>query len=170
MGSTFFGLNGPDTFISIKSTTYNGVRNPDCNVRSFTQSVNKKTYVPGAEHYLPDDFLDSLNSEDRQMLTVQMASLPEVTAKALGGMLREQLNRGRLGNPAGWLFSMLRRARNGELKLSDETTKSGTAGGSARLPETRKIPQANLPIMPASRPSQEQVRAMIASIRRKVSN
>ena len=161
---------GPESGPSLKSTTYTGVRNPDCNVRSFTQSVNKKTYVPGAEHYLPDDFLDSLNSEDRQMLTVQMASLPEVTAKALGGMLREQLNRGRLGNPAGWLFSMLRRARNGELKLSDEMTKSGTAGGSARLPETRKIPQANLPIMPASRPSQEQVRAMIASIRRKVSN
>ncbi len=92
---------GQESGLSDKSTTYTGVRNPDCNVRSFTQSVNKKTYVPCGNHHLPDDFLNGLNSEDRNMLTSQMASLPEVIAKALAGMLQEQLQRGKLGNPAG---------------------------------------------------------------------
>lgn len=32
----------PESGLSLKSSTYTGVRNPDCNVRSFTQSVNKK--------------------------------------------------------------------------------------------------------------------------------
>lgn len=161
-------IPGPDSGPSDKSTSYTGVRNPDCNVRSFTQSVNKKTYVPCENHYLPDDFLNGLNSEDRHMLTSQMASLPEVVAKALAGMLQEQLNRGKLANPAGWLFSMLRRARNGELKLSDETSKRDAAGEPLRMTETRKVPPANLPVMPTSRPSPEDVRAMISAIRNKI--
>ncbi|STQ14877.1 Uncharacterised protein [Enterobacter cloacae] len=109
----------PESGLSLKSTSYTGVRNPDCNVRSFTQSVNKKTYVPGGEHFLPDDFVNGLNSDDRQMLTTQMASLPEAVAKTLADMLREQLRLGRLNNPVGWLFTMLRRARSGELNLPE---------------------------------------------------
>ncbi len=65
---------------------------------------------------------------------------------------------------------MLCRARNGELKLNDETTKRDTDVEPARLMEAHKVPLANLPAMPVSRPSQEEVKAMIASIRRKVSN
>ncbi|MEQ4973864.1 STY4528 family pathogenicity island replication protein [Enterobacter cloacae] len=158
----------PENGLSTKSTAYTGVRNSDCNVRSFTHSVNKKTYVPGGEHFLPDDFLNGLNSEDRQMLSTQMASLPETMAKALGDMLREQQTRGRLNNPVGWLFSMLRRARSGELKLSEDTVPSGSGGKASCPADVRTVPSVSFPVPPANRPSQEQVRAMIAAIRQKV--
>ncbi|EPS4527421.1 helix-turn-helix domain-containing protein [Citrobacter koseri] len=164
-------LQSPENGLSTKSNTYTGVRNSDCNVRSFTHSVNKKTYVPGGERFLPDDFLNSLNSEDRQMLSTQMALLPETMAKALADMLREQLTRGRLNNPVGWMFSMLRRARSGELKLSEDTVPAGSGENAPRSPAARTAPTAStarIPAQPENRPSQEQVRAMIAAIRQKV--
>lgn len=150
----------PESGLSLKSTGYTGVRNSDCNVRSFTQSVNKKTYVLGGEHFLPDDFVNNLNGEDRQMLTSQMASLPETVAKMLADMLREQLRLGRLNNPVGWLFTMLRRARSGELNLPE-------APATARTTGTSVVPAATLPVQPASRPSPETVRVMIESIRQR---
>lgn len=160
----------PESGLSLKSTSYTGVRNSDCNVRSFTQSVNKKTYVPGEAHFLPDDFVNGLNSEDRQMLTTQMASLPEGVAKALAGMLCEELRLGRLSNPVGWLFAMLRRARSGELNLPEAAAPAGSGSNNPRPTGTRTVPAATLPVQPANRPSAEEVRAMIAAIRNKVSN
>ncbi|MBP2195033.1 STY4528 family pathogenicity island replication protein [Pantoea cypripedii] len=157
----------PESGLSLKSMGYTGVRNPDCNVRSFTQSVNKKTYVPGGEHFLPDDFVNGLNSEDRQMLTTQMASLPEAVAKTLADMLREQLRLGRLNNPVGWLFTMLRRARSGELNLP-EAAAAGSGSNNPRTTDTRALPAATPPVQPASRPSAEEVRALIESIRQNV--
>lgn len=161
-------LQSPEKGLSTKSKTYTGVRNSDCNVRSFTHSVNKKTYVSGGEHFLPDDFLNGLNSEDRQMLSSQMALLPETMAKTLADMLCEQLARGRLNNPTGWMFSMLRRARSGELKLSEDTVPAGSGENVLRPPAARTAPAARIPAQPENRPSQEQVRAMIAAIRQKV--
>lgn len=160
----------PESGLSLKLSTYTGVRNPDCNVRSFTQSVNKKTYVPGGEHFLPDDFVNGLNSEDRQMLTTQMASLPEAVAKALADMLREQLRLGRLNNPVGWLFTMLRRARSGELNLQEAAVHASSGSNNPRTTSTRTVPAASLPVQPANRPSQEEVREMIAAIRRNVNS
>ena len=157
----------PDSGLSLKSTTYTGVRNPDCNVRSFTQSVNKKTYVTGEQHFLPDDFVNGLNSEDRQMLTTQMASLPEAVAKTMADMLREQLRCGRLRNPVGWLFTMLRRARSGELNLP-EAAAAGSGGSNPRATGTCAVPAAIIPVQPARRPSRDEVRAMIAAIRNNV--
>ena len=161
-------IPGPDLVTSDKSICYTGVRNPDCNVRSFTQSVNKKTYVPGGAHFLPDDFVNGLNSEDRQMLTTQMASLPETVAKTLADMLREQLRLGRLNNPVGWLFTMLRRARSGELNLPEAAAPAGSGSNNPRTTGMRAVPAATLPVQPASRPSAEEVKAMIASIRQSV--
>ncbi|CCG85943.1 Chromodomain-helicase-DNA-binding protein 3 CHD-3 [Erwinia piriflorinigrans CFBP 5888] len=155
-----------------KSASYAGVRNPDGNVRSFTLSVNKKTYVPGANRsLLPDDFLNGLNSEDRQMLLNQMASLPDSVATALTGMLREQLTRRKLANPVGWMFAMLRRARNGELNLPeiapDEASKR-TGVPAAATPEAHRASASASPAvtLPANKASQEQVRAVIAAIRK----
>lgn len=157
----------PESGLSLKSTSYTGVRNPDCNVRSFTQNVNKKTYVPGGEHFLPDDFVNGLNSDDRQMLTKQMASLPEAVAKTLADMLREQLRLGRLNNPVGWLFTMLRRARSGELNLPEAAAPAPAGSGSNNPPTTgtRAVTAAIIPVQPARRPSRDEVRAMIESIR-----
>lgn len=158
----------PKKRLSTKSKNYTGVRNSDCNVRSFTHSVNKKTYVSGGEHFLPDYFLNGLNSEDRQMLSSQMASLPETMAKALADMLREQQTRGRLNNPVGWMFSMLRRARSGELKLSEDMVPKGSGENAPRPPAVRTVPTSSIPVQPENRPSQEQVRAMISAIWQKV--
>ncbi|WP_238938955.1 hypothetical protein [Mixta mediterraneensis] len=130
--------------------------------------MNKKTYVPGGEHFLPDDFVNGLNSEDRQMLTTQMASLPETVAKTLADMLREQLRLGRLNNPVGWLFTMLRRARSGELSLPEATVPAGSGSNNPRSTGTRAVPAATLPVQPANRPSAEEVRTMIESIRQSV--
>lgn len=161
-------LQSPENGLSTKSTAYAGVRKSDCNVRSFTHSVNKKTYVSGGEHFLPDDFLNGLSCEDRQMLISQMASLPEAMAKALADLLREQQIRGRLNNPVGWLFSMLRRARSGELKFSEDVVLTGSDENNPRPPAVRTVRAASIPVQPENRPSQEQVRAMIAAIRQKV--
>lgn len=163
-------LQSPENGLSTKSTTYAGVRKSDCNVRSFTHSVNKKTYVSGGEHFLPDNFLNGLSYEDRQMLISQMASLPEAMAKALAGLLREQQIRGRLNNPVGWLFSMLRRARSGELKFSEDVVLTGSDENTPRPPAARTVRAASIPFQPENRPSQEQVRAMISAIRQKVQN
>lgn len=95
------------------------------------------------------------------MLTTQMASLPETVAKTLADMLREQLRLGRLNNPVGWLFTMLRRARSGELNLPE-------APATARTTETHPVPDATLPVQPANRPSPDAVRAMIEHIRQSV--
>lgn len=41
-----YEIPGSDTELSLKSASYAGVRKSNCNVRIFTQGVNKKTYVP----------------------------------------------------------------------------------------------------------------------------
>lgn len=97
-----------------------------------------------------------------------MASLPETMAKALADMLREQQTRGRLNNPVGWMFSMLRRARSGELKLSEDMVPNGSGENAPRPPAARTVQTASIPVQLENRPSQEQVRAMIAAIRQKV--
>ncbi|MBF1995457.1 helix-turn-helix domain-containing protein [Serratia symbiotica] len=151
-----------------KSMSYAGVRKSDCYVRNFTHSVNKKTYVlERGLSLLPEDFVTGLNSEDRQMLADQIASLPETTAKILAGMLCEQLRQGRLSNPVGWMFSMLRRARNGKLKLSEDAGHEGSGCIVSTPAESpAPVPAVSLPVLPTNRASQEQVRAMIAAIRK----
>lgn len=157
--------------LRLKSVSYNRVRNSNRNVRSFTHCVIKETYVPD-QPVLPESFLASLNSEDRQMVSQQFGSLPVQVAEGLSGLLQAQLRSGRLANPAGWMFTMLKRARQGEFRLSkvpvtpstQRTAKpvSSPADSSASFSESKNT----TPVLPENRASAEQVSAAIAAIRR----
>ncbi|MDI6538645.1 STY4528 family pathogenicity island replication protein [Pantoea ananatis] len=152
--------------LSPQSVTYTRVRNSNRNVRSFTQSVIKETYVAD-QPVLPENFMASLNGEDRQMVSEQFCALPVSVATGLSELLQEQLRSGRLANPAGWMFTMLKRARQGEFRLSEvpvmRTAKpvSKSADRSASFPESKN----SSPVLPENRASAEQVSAAIATIR-----
>ena len=120
---------------------------------------------------LKKDLVDKVSSElsmQKQDVGLAVDIMLETMAKALADMLREQQALGRLNNPVGWMFSMLRRARSGELKISEDTATASSGGTISRPVESRTVPTANIPVQPAKRPSQGQVRAMIAAIRQQV--
>ncbi|MBN3264426.1 STY4528 family pathogenicity island replication protein [Pectobacterium brasiliense] len=170
--------------LSLKSTSYNQVRKSNCNVRSFTHSVNKKTYVPESEHSLalPEALLCRITADDADMLTRQLTALPAEQASALLTMLNTQLKRGQLANPLGWLLSMMKCAREGRLVLPAEQTEQ--SAGSVTLSEMAKgrasaaitpmvdRPASELPESPpaqaTSKASQERVSNLVADIRARI--
>ncbi|NDL64298.1 STY4528 family pathogenicity island replication protein [Acerihabitans arboris] len=158
---------------SLKSATYSGVRKSNRNVRNFTQSVNKKTYVPevsGGEGQsapvLPESLLGRISAEDADMLTGQLAALPETHSSALLEMLTAQLRRGQLSNPVGWLLSMLKLAREGKMVIPET---AATPSPSQHQPPPISASDDS-PAQPVKRASPEQVSSIIADIRRKLLN
>ncbi|PLY36732.1 hypothetical protein F164LOC_13720 [Pectobacterium carotovorum] len=172
--------------LCLKSTGYNQVRKSNCNVRSFTHSVNKKTYVPEGRDRLtlPEALLSRIKPHDADMLTRQLSVLPDEQASALLTMLNTQLKRGQLANPLGWLLSMMKCAREGRLVLPAEQTEQ--SAGSVALSETAKgrasaamtptvhrpAPelQESLSAQPASKASQERVSSLVSDIRARILN
>jgi len=151
-------LPGSESELSNKSRSYTGVRNSNRNVRSFTQSVIKKTYVVPVDIKLPETFLASLSDEDRDMLLEQLGGLPTEMSELL-----LKLAQNKISNPVGWMFTMLKRARAGELvapkaalQSSNGTNSALTAGTTLVKPDLR---------LPEHKASQEQVRAALAEIR-----
>ncbi|MDW5500096.1 MULTISPECIES: STY4528 family pathogenicity island replication protein [Serratia] len=158
---------GSDTELSLKSASYAGVRKSNCNVRIFTQGVNKKTYVPDENGgkglsvpELPESLTSKISTEDAATLSAQLAALPEPESSALMGLLKKQLRKGQLTNPMGWMLAMLKRARDGQLMMPDALTSSQPVG------------QANAALSPmpafqrpAQRASAESVSSVIADIR-----
>ncbi|HEY2454456.1 MAG TPA: STY4528 family pathogenicity island replication protein [Scandinavium sp.] len=162
--------NNPDSEneLSLEPACFPGVRKSNGNVRSFTQSVNKKTYVtPEQTFQLPEAFLNGLGSDDRRMLLDQMFALPDEHARQLAGLLREQLAQRRLVNPVGWMFSMLSRARNGALTLpmAENAGRPVVVDTGDRLKNRPAEMHQSAPVLPEKRASQQQVRAVIAAIR-----
>ncbi|PKC41308.1 hypothetical protein V462_01680 [Pantoea ananatis 15320] len=160
--------------LSLKSGTYNRVRNSNRNVRSFTQSVIKETYVAD-QPVLPEGFMAMLSGEDRQMLSEQFGALPVAVATGLSGLLQEQLRSGRLANPAGWMFAMLKRARQGEFRPSEYPATPSAQRTSKPVRSAvvssglRSESKFTAPVLPEKRASAEQVGAAIAAIRRQFS-
>jgi hypothetical protein len=163
-------LPSSETELSLKSATYAAVRKSNRNVRSFTQGVNKKTYVRGgsdendpARFTLPDSLISRISPEDADMLKSQLLALPETQSSALMEMLNAQLRRGQVSNPVGWLLSMLKRAREGQLVMPEPPA---GAGNTPR--ETAVV----VPLVDASEPttrsSPGQVASFIAEIRNKL--
>jgi len=164
-------LLSTESELSLKSVTYNRVRNSNRNVRSFTQSVIKETY--GADQpVLPESFLISLTDDDRQMVTEQFGALPVQVAEGLSGLLQQQLRKGRLANPAGWMFAMLKRARQGEFRQSEATGTPAVRSGSAPFNVAANRPAALAASsvtargLPENRASAEHVIAAIAAIKK----
>ncbi|WP_047609016.1 STY4528 family pathogenicity island replication protein [Rahnella aquatilis] len=160
-------IPGSDTELSLKSASYSGVRKSNCNVRIFTQGVNKKTYVPDENGgkglsvpELPESLTSKISTEDAAALSAQLAALPEPESSALMGMLKKQLRKGQLTNPMGWMLAMLKRARDGHLVMPDAVTSSQTVGQANAALSPMPVFQR-----PAQRASAESVSSVIADIR-----
>lgn len=156
-------LQSSESELSLKSRSYAGVRNSNRNVRSFTQSVIKKTYVLPVDIKLPETFLARLSGDDRDMLLEQLGGLPAETSALLLKLLREQLAQNKIGNPVGWLFTMLKRARAGELvapKAPQRVTATAQMSSEQR-PSSGKTELS----LPERKASKEQVSAALAAIR-----
>lgn len=94
----------------VKPGLLGSVRKPNHKyVRNITQSVKKNTYV------LPGWFADMVTPEDQISLLNQLQAQPDATAGYILSCL-EQGNPPR--NPTGWMLSMLKKARNGQLSIS----------------------------------------------------
>ncbi|HBZ9867464.1 TPA: helix-turn-helix domain-containing protein [Salmonella enterica subsp. houtenae] len=156
------------------------------NVRSFTQSVIKKTYVsPQAnktgltgipEGFVwPDGLQDILPENEQPMLAQQLSqlaqqspSLAEQVASSVVNGWRQQ----RISNPVGYLLTTLKQARSGQYRVEPSVTPPGSVI-SARPEAPSRLPssltgspcpaEAHIPA------GQETVKAMVAQIRQRLS-
>jgi hypothetical protein len=104
---------------SVKSTDSGSVRQPNHKyVRNITQSVKRNTYV------LPDWFVALVSEDDNVSLTSQLQALPDRSSEYLLSCLL-QGNPPR--NPTGWMLAMLKKAREGQLKIATEQDAKQTA-------------------------------------------
>lgn len=137
------------------------VRKPNSYVRSFTNTTDK-TYVTGSV-CLPVDFVSLLKPEDRDMVNRQLQALPpERSALVLSNVIRAQ-REGSLQNPLGWLLTVLKKARQGDLYASDSGRKVFDHLSQPSRPELR-------PFKPSHRAdrqtcSEERVREIVQSLR-----
>ena len=155
---------GSDSEHSESSGNGNRVRNPNSYVRSFTNNTDK-TYVTGSV-CLPDDFASLLKPADRDMVNRQLQALsPERSASVLSNVIRAQ-REGSLQNPLGWLLTVLKKARQGELYPAENVRKVPDHMSSSPRPELRPFK----PSRPDSRQtcSEERVREIVQSLRMSV--
>ncbi|MCC8367198.1 helix-turn-helix domain-containing protein [Xenorhabdus sp. PB61.4] len=152
-----------DTELSLKSRSYSGSAKPNCYVRSFTQSVNKKTYVePQSMVFLPEGLCRQLEPDDATMLTSQLQALPAEQAQTVLNCLDKALRAGKIGNPVGWLLTMMKRARDGKLYAQTEIALPGPVAAK----ECVELPQKT--DRPASPSSPAYVSNMVKDIRQRL--
>lgn len=149
--------------LMLKSVTYVASTKPNCNVRSFTQSVNKTTYVPE----LPVELQHSMAADDLRQIAVQLKALPADAARQVLESLEQTMGKGSLNNPTGWLLAVIKRARNGELYASTKFPES------ARPVSPRQISCPAAPVKPAepSRQhlaSRDHVSGVVAKLRQQM--
>lgn len=134
--------------LMVKSVAYGASTKPNCNVRSFTQSVNKTTYVPE----LPAELQNIIATDDQRQIGVQLKALPAEVARQVLESLEQAMAKGSLNNPTGWLLAVIKRARNGELYAS------------AKSPEpARPVPRRQIPCSAAPAKPTVTVRQHLAS-------
>jgi hypothetical protein len=137
------------------------VRKPNSYVRNSTNTIDK-TYVTGSV-CLPDDFVSLLKPEDRDMVNRQLQALPpEQSTLVLSNIIRAQ-REGSLQNPLGWLLTVLKKARQGELYASESGRNAADHHRQSSRPELRPFK----PARPESRQtcSEERVREIVQSLR-----
>ncbi|WP_263064706.1 STY4528 family pathogenicity island replication protein [Dickeya dadantii] len=148
--------------LSLKTTSYAGVRNSNRNVRTITHSVNKKTYV------LPDAL--KITAENADMLQAQLQALPESAATTLLTMLSDQLGRGSVRNPLGWMLTMLKRAREGDLVVPGSMPDTSVSARPGEQPaHSRDLAQPATP-SPVLQSDQNLVKASPEAVSRLVSD
>lgn len=137
------------------------VRNPNSYVRSFTNNTDK-TYVTGSV-FLPKEFALLLKPDDRDMVNRQLQALsPEQSVLVLSNIARAQ-REGCLQNPLGWLLTVLKKARRGELYPPEGVRGSSEQTDFSSRPELRPFQ----PSKPQQRQScsEERVREIIQNLR-----
>ncbi|POW54875.1 hypothetical protein C3408_20745 [Candidatus Pantoea alvi] len=137
------------------------VRNPNSYVRSFTKNTDN-TYVTRSVT-LPDEFALLLKQEDRDMVNRQLQALSaEQSVLVLSNVARAQ-REGSLQNPLGWLLTVLKKARRGELYPSEGVRGSSEQAHFSSRPELRPFQ----PSKPQQRQScsEERVREIIQNLR-----
>ncbi|WP_051240252.1 STY4528 family pathogenicity island replication protein [Photorhabdus temperata] len=158
-GSEFSTRTGGDnpnseTELSLKSKSYNRVRQPNGYVRHFTQSVNKNTYVAPSDgegddamdkHLLPTMLSEQLSDDDISMLTEQLQALPSDQRHLVLDSLRVPLENGSLKNPVGYLLTLMKRARQGELRSPGTANQGGNPGMKKPVPASRQKDRPALP-------------------------
>lgn len=153
------------------------------NVRSFTQSVNKKTYVTPQSNKnpipaLPDGFVwpdglqDILPENEQPMLAQQLhqlaqqspALVQQVVTTLLDGVRQKRVN-----NPVAYLLTTLKQARAGQFRVEPMPLNKPPASRTAVKPAAERgmaSPQRQLPPPPRSGDaSPEKVHAMVAQLR-----
>ncbi|MBD2799439.1 helix-turn-helix domain-containing protein [Xenorhabdus sp. M] len=149
--------------LSVESLDYSGFTKPNRYVRSFTQSVNKKTYVdPQPVIFLPEGLCRQLEPEDVTMLTSQLQALPVEQAQIVLDCLDRALRAGKIGNPVGWLLTMMKRAREGTLYAQAEPTIATPGSAKMQAAFTR---ETECPVSPSS---QAHVRNVVKEIRQRL--
>ncbi|WP_415668771.1 STY4528 family pathogenicity island replication protein, partial [Xenorhabdus nematophila] len=149
--------------LSIKSSGYSDSVKPNRYVRSFTQNVNKKTYVnPPSAIFLPEGLCRQLEPEDVTMLTGQLQALPAEQAQTVLGCLDKALRAGKIGNPVGWLLAMMKRAREGKLYAQAEPP---IATPDPAKTQAEFIRETECPVLPSS---QAHVRNVVKDIRQRL--
>lgn len=133
--------------LMMKSVAYGVSTKPNCNVRSFTQSV-KTTYVPE----LPAELQNIIATDDQRQIGIQLKALPAEVSRQVLESLEQAMAKGTLNNPTGWLLAVIKRARNGELYAS------------AKSPEpARPVPRRQIPCSAAPAKPTDTVRQHLAS-------
>ncbi len=159
------GSNTPSSLseLILESVTYGASTKPNCNVRSFTQSVNKTTYVPE----LPAELQHSMAADDLRQIAAQLQALPADAARQVLEGLEQAMARGSLNNPTGWLLAVIKRARNGELYATAKSPEP------ARPAPPRQTPCPAVPVKPTGLArqhlaSRDRVSGVVAKLRQQM--
>lgn len=147
----------------MESVSYGASAKSNCNVRSFTQSVNKTTYVPE----LPAELQRSMAADDLRQIAAQLQALPVDAARQVLEGLEQAMVKGSLNNPTGWLLAMIKRARNGELYATAKSPEP------ARPVPPRQIPCPVAPVKPTGPArqhlaSRDRVSEVVAKLRQQM--
>ncbi|EBS4103970.1 helix-turn-helix domain-containing protein [Salmonella enterica subsp. enterica] len=172
-----------DSGLSIKSMSYDKVRQADCNnVRSFTQSVIKKTYVsPQADKkpltgvpegfVWPDGLQDILPENEQPMLAQQLNQLAQTSPSVAEQVAISVVNgcrQKRISNPVGYLLATLKQAREGKYHVEPAAPQQPPA---RPVVQAESSPEAKIPACPTEPQipaGQETVKAMVARIRQRL--
>ncbi|EFA3393914.1 helix-turn-helix domain-containing protein [Salmonella enterica] len=172
-----------DSRLSIKSMSYDKVRQTDCNnVRSFTQSVIKKTYVsPQADKkpltgvpegfVWPDGLQDILPENEQPMLAQQLNQLAQTSPSVAEQVALSVVNgcrQKRISNPVGYLLATLKQAREGKYHVEPAAPQQPPA---RPVVQAESSPEAKIPACPTEPhipAGQETVKAMVARIRQRL--
>lgn len=154
-------IQSSESELPVKSGDYDRVRKPNHYVRSFTHSVNKKTYVSNPV-VLPDALKAVVSQEDQTMLIRQLQVLPEEQAQQILFTLQNLMERRQVDNPLGWMLAVMKKAREGTFRPVKQSQPVQTeAQTRASRPEK---PFSSASSRPAAA-SEEQVRNYVKSLR-----